>query len=340
MVRSSCTAAGKHFMMNSSPTPEERIWAVISHISALAFGMGLVLPIIGWSEQRNKSKYATFQCLQALGYQSLGYTLWLLSYLVLAILFMVLVVLESFLAENNGSSSGTLGFVEGSIFLFFFFGLFAVYMLLPVVAAVACAFGRNFRYPLVGTRLARYLGYGPGPGTDGTAPLNDEHQERWVAAMGHFSVILLFWGVLAPLTTWILQRKQNTFLRFQSAQTSIYQVFVNLLYLGATFLSFAGMLPFAFWFILDGSSDSSAPGFMLGLVLLLLSLLIAFVTLFVIPLFHILGQWAGYRVLKGDNYRYPILGKLVEKRLAKSYGVQELAPGASGKALDSIKEIP
>src|SRR5215216_3528303 len=72
-------------IMNTLPTTEERIWAVISHLSAIAFGMGILLPIIGWSEQRRKSKYASFQCLQALGYQSLGSNIWLLSYLVVFI---------------------------------------------------------------------------------------------------------------------------------------------------------------------------------------------------------------------------------------------------------------
>ncbi len=324
--------------MNQSPNPEERIWSVLSHLSALAFGMGLVLPIIGWSEQGNKSKYATFQCLQAFGYQSLGYTIWLLSYLVLAILFMVLVVIESFLAENNGSSNGTLSAVEGGLFLFFFFGLFAVYMLLPIIAAIACAFGRNFRYPILGTRLAQYLGYDFKQGTDETAPLNDEHQERWVAAMGHFSVIILFWGLLAPLTTWILQRRQNTFLKFQAIQTTIYQLIVNAIYIGATMLSFVGMIPLFLWAAFQGNSSSNSTIFMLGPILFLLFLFITFLIMLVIPLFHILGQWAGYRVLKGDNYHYPILGKLVEKRLAKSYGVQELAPEPNGEPLDPIKE--
>ncbi|MGE5377911.1 MAG: DUF4870 domain-containing protein, partial [Bacteroidota bacterium] len=99
-------------MMNSSPTTEERIWAVISHLSALAFGMGLALAILGWSEQRRKSKYASFQCLQALGYQSLGYTVWLLSYLVVAVLFLVLLMIESFLTEKYGTPISTMTGVE------------------------------------------------------------------------------------------------------------------------------------------------------------------------------------------------------------------------------------
>src|ERR1043165_8953429 len=81
--------------MNKSPNTEERIWAVFAHLSALALGMGLLLPIIGWSEQRRKSKYASFQCLQALGYQSLGYTVWLLAYLLVIVIALVMVTIKS-----------------------------------------------------------------------------------------------------------------------------------------------------------------------------------------------------------------------------------------------------
>src|SRR5574342_59844 len=87
--------------MNTSPTTEERIWAVLSHLSSLAFGMGILLPILGWSEQRRKSKYASFQCLQALGYQSLGYTVWLLSYLLMSV---VLIIVFAFAISTTTGS--------------------------------------------------------------------------------------------------------------------------------------------------------------------------------------------------------------------------------------------
>lgn len=59
--------------------------------------------------------------------------------------------------------------------------------------------------------------------------------------------------------------------------------------------------------------DSS--GGMVGAVVFLVSLLIAVLILLAVPLLHILGQWAGYRVLKGDEYQYPIVGRLVERWL-------------------------
>ena len=72
--------------MKILPSNEERIWAVLGHLSALAIGMGLILPLVGWAEQRGKSKFATVQCLQALGYQTLGYTVWILSMLLIALI--------------------------------------------------------------------------------------------------------------------------------------------------------------------------------------------------------------------------------------------------------------
>src|SRR5215216_5426725 len=79
--------------MNTSATTEERLWAVLSHLSSLAFGMGILLPIIGWSDQRRKSNYSSFQSLQALGYQSLGFTVWILSYLVIILLTTILLLI-------------------------------------------------------------------------------------------------------------------------------------------------------------------------------------------------------------------------------------------------------
>jgi uncharacterized membrane protein len=56
-----------------------------------------------------------------------------------------------------------------------------------------------------------------------------------------------------------------------------------------------------------------------------ISLLIAAVLILIVPLLHILGQWAGYRILKGENYRYPWIGKLVEKRLSAATTNEEKA---------------
>lgn len=299
--------------MNNAPTTEERIWAVLSHLSALTLGMGILLPVIGWAEQRRKSNYASFQCLQALGYQSLGYTIWLLSYLVVFTVFLIIVVAFSFQAETVSESFNPLLGPWFYIIFVLIFGFLVLYLVLPVIAAIACALGRDFRYPIMGNRLARYLGF------DATNEelLNDDHEIHWVAAMGHFSVIIALWGILAPLSIWLTEGKQNIFLKFQSIQTLVFQVVVTVLYFVGGFVYLLGIFVLFASIGLTGTPDTVSSVGIFVLILFFASLLITFAVVLVIPLMHILGQWAGYRVLKGDNYRYPGIGRLVENHILK-----------------------
>jgi uncharacterized Tic20 family protein len=185
-------------------------------------------------------------------------------------------------------------------------------MIFPIIAAIACGLGKEFRYPILGHRLAKYLGYVHNSDSEW---LIEEHEDRWVVAMGHFSVIIFLWGLLAPFTTWITQGKRNLFLKFQSIQTFVYQGIVTVLFFGATFLFFAG---FAALMIADPFGSSSGNSSLLGMGVFFVLSLIAAVIFLVIPLFHILGQWAGYRVLKGGDYHYPFVGKFVERWTTKS----------------------
>src|SRR4026207_2562388 len=122
-------------MLKTLPSNEERIWAVLAHLSALAMGMGLLLPVVGWSEQRIKSKYASFQCLQALGYQSLGYTIWILVTLVILVFTSIGAVIGIPNVENLQAEM--MGILIAHTALMF--GLIGVYFALPIMAAVACA---------------------------------------------------------------------------------------------------------------------------------------------------------------------------------------------------------
>lgn len=307
--------------MSTVPTTEDRIWAVLAHLSALAFGMGIALPVVGWSDQRRKSNYAAFQSLQALGYQSLGFTVWALSCL------MVVVVAAFILLVLLGTQDGAGGQNDMQMRLWIILislvliGLLAMYFVLPVLAAVACLLGRDFRYPILGDRLARYLGYEPAQSQDKW--LNEEHEIRWVAAMGHFSILIVLWGMLAPLTAWILRGKQDLFLKFQSIQTLAYQALATVLFfLGMFFYSAGVSLLFAGLGTIEEVRFDSPIG-IAGIVLFAVSVLMSILLLLCLPLMHILGQWAGYRVLKGENYRYPVAGRLVDKWVSSQPDTEE-----------------
>ncbi|HJQ14905.1 MAG TPA: DUF4870 domain-containing protein [Anaerolineales bacterium] len=308
--------------MNAAPTTEDRIWAVLSHLSALSFGMGILLPVIGWSDQRRKSNYASFQCLQALGYQSVGFTIWVLSYMVMILL--VSVILLVMLRQEGNSEASTAALSPGMVtLLIVIFGGFVLYFVLPILAAIACALGMDFHYPVLGARLSRYLRYELSQKPDEQAWLEEDHEFRWVAAMGHFSILIALWGMLAPLMAWILQGRNSSFLRFQSIQTLVFQALTTVLYVVGVVLYVFGIFVLFVTVGAMGGLDFNSPIGMVSAVLLIVVLLFAAALILFVPLLHILGQWAGYRVLKGENYQYPIIGKLVEKQMSKYSLIEE-----------------
>jgi uncharacterized Tic20 family protein len=69
-----------------------------------------------------------------------------------------------------------------------------------------------------------------------------------------------------------------------------------------------------------------SPVAMAGILFLAVSLLVIVLVMLLVPLLHILGQWAGYRVLKGDDYRYPLVGRLVEKWISQNSTSKEKIP--------------
>jgi uncharacterized Tic20 family protein len=158
---------------------------------------------------------------------------------------------------------------------------------------------------------------------EGEAWLNEDCEFRWVAAMGHFSILIVIWGMLAPLTAWFLQGKNSLFLKFQSMQTLVYQAIATVLFFVGLFLYVFGLLLLvASMGVIGGTAPNSSIG-TIGILLLAIFLLISIVLILSVPLLHILGQWAGYRVLKGDAYRYPLIGRLVEQQISKQSILKE-----------------
>ena len=294
--------------MAAQTKSEERILAVISHLSALAFGVGPFLPVILWSENRRKSGGLRFQALQAAGYQSLGYTVWALACFLLFMLWMIALFFVAALVPN-AAQNDTISMVFAVLLMVFMLGMVILYLIIPVLGAIFCGIGWNFRYPILGRGLEHFLGEQVSAAADSpNASLDSASEEHFIAAMGHFAVILPIWGALTPAYLWLNHSKHSAWLKFQSAQTAIYQLLVNLFYLGAIISSIGlGLLAlFVFSVFFDLGEWLVVAGMMVMIGLLSVAGLI-------VPVFHILGQWAGLRVLQGQDFRYPLLGALVER---------------------------
>lgn len=300
---------------------EEKFWSVLAHLSVFTGGVGLLIPIYGWIENRQKSAYASFQSLQALCYQSVGYTLWAVLYLV------VLIGLSIFTLPGllRGLPAGTAELGPWiATHALVILGLYVIYLIVPLVGALLCAVGRDFHYPLLGGPMARFLRYLPGSEPEG---LDETRADRFAASMGHFCVIYPLWGLFVPIAVLVTQGARSSYLKFQALQAIVFQVATGLLTLILGFVTFvvllSALVPFA------TARDPSQPpiesllGAMLFLVCLGVLILLA-------PLFQVLGQWAGLRILQGHDYRYPLIGRLVANWLAKREAAALLRKGHSG----------
>lgn len=291
----------------TKPTGEERILAVLAHLAALVHGLGLPLPALLWAEQRKNSRYVAFQTLQAYAFQSLGYTLWALTVLALAVLLLLGVMIINAVAPIGMEAANGLFFV----FSIGVAGLFMVYNLLAIVAALACAFGRDFRFPILGGRLAKYIAYDP---DSPDIPLNQTHEERFAVAMGHFAVIFPFYGLLGPLGLWITEGKRSALLRFHSSQTVAYQAVGSVLYTALHLIPLVLILPFMIAVLSFGAGPAGEWANPLTAVMALAGLCMLAVGVTLGPLYHILGQWAGLQTLLGRNFNYPIFARLAARR--------------------------
>jgi hypothetical protein len=116
-------------------------------------------------------------------------------------------------------------------------------------------------------------------------------------------------------------------LRFQTLQALAYQSLGTLAYIllnVSMFIIAFGMMGFMFLSIpLFGTQSGTtedvggAGGFFLAvfIIVFVILMIIQFLMIFAGPLYILLGLWAGLRVLKGKDFRYPILGKMIADRL-------------------------
>ena len=90
-----------------------------------------------------------------------------------------------------------------------------------------------------------------------------------------------------------------------------------MLYMASGVIYFFGFIIFIGLTGFEGNSSGSVSSTsMLGLVFLIVTMIVAMLIILIMPLLHIMGQWEGYRVLKGDDYHYPLIGRWVERWLS------------------------
>jgi len=145
---------------NSLPNQNDKIMAALGHISVLMPLIGLIAPIIIWTTQKEKSKYVAFQALQAIAYQLVMIFAYFIAMGCYMISFFGTFLTIPFAGESSNPSAGPIGmlgfFIPFLIFGFIFIGG-GLFILYGIVGAVFTLQGKNFRYFIIGDRVANFL---------------------------------------------------------------------------------------------------------------------------------------------------------------------------------------
>lgn len=138
--------------MDNKPARDERLMAAIAHASVVVSGLGILVGVVIWLTQKEKSAYAARQGMQAAVYQLLGMiaivTLWVLWGIFYAITFIPMIRNpEQF--QDAPPPIFWIGMASMAIPLAFMvaWGLYGLW------GALQCWRGRGFRYALLGKTL-------------------------------------------------------------------------------------------------------------------------------------------------------------------------------------------
>jgi uncharacterized Tic20 family protein len=301
------------------PISDEKVLAALAHASVLFAFFGPVGPTLIWVFQRNKSKYVRFHALQAMGYQALAFWLWFIG--IFVVIFggiLVTALVSGFLMENTSSDASFIPFILQPVIFVGMFGLWGLFFIVGIIGAIFCIIDRDFNYPLIGRWLKGKLF-----GDQITEVETEVWEDNWVSGVCHSTAILQLWGIITPLIVWFSQKERSIKLRFQAMQAILYQLSAFILYMiGMTaymavfFMMFAGMAAFG---LADPSASTNGelPPVIGIIFIIFLAVIMIFWLLMMIatPIYYILAAVASILTIRGRNFKYPILGGIIAKRM-------------------------
>lgn len=297
------------------PTSDEKVFAALAHASVLLSFLGPIGATIVWVIQRNKSKYVRYHALQAMGYQALAFWVWLISMFVVMFGVMgISIAITIATSESSVVPPEAMFFIQPVIMLIIF-GMWGVMFLIGFIGAVFCMLGKDFRYPILGNWLQHKLF-----NEQNTEEETEKWEDYWVGGVCHATAILQLWGMITPFIVWFSQKDRSPRLKFQSLQAVIYQLVATVAYL----VSYVGFFFVYVIFIaaLAMSGISTDPGQDLspafGIVFILMMavfILVWLAWMALYPIYFILAGVATIRTMRGHDFKYPILGKILLKRM-------------------------
>lgn len=300
-----------------TPTSDEKVLAALAHASVFLSFFGPIGATIIWVIQRNKSKYVRFHALQAMGYQALTFWAWFISIFIITLgMVGVGFVITLLTSESSVLPPAAMFFIQPVVVLIIF-GMWGLMILTGFVGAVFCMLGKDFHYPLLGNWLHNKLF-----NENNTEEEAAKWEDYWVGGVCHATAILQIWGLVTPFVVWFSQKDRSARLKFQSLQAAIYQLIATVAYMVFSASFFFVYLFFIVILAIGGiSSDptqevSSVFGFAV-IFIMIVFMLVWFVSMILYPVYFILAGIATIRTMRGHDFKYPILGKFLLKRMSR-----------------------
>jgi uncharacterized Tic20 family protein len=134
--------------------------------------------------------------------------------------------------------------------------------------------------------------------------------ERVTAALAHSVVIAYGLGAIGAMVMWLLQKEKSKYVAFQALQAAVYQLVGLLVYIvgwgcwGSCYgLSLIPIIANA-----EKYKEAPPPIFFISLGLMV-------VPLGLMGLWMLYGLWGAWRAFQGRDFRYIVLGRMLERYL-------------------------
>jgi uncharacterized Tic20 family protein len=142
--------------MNQEPkNAENRLLAALAHGSAVAQGIGILVGVVVYFNQREKSRYAAFQAMQAAVFQLVNFVIAIGLWMVWGILYGLSMIPLIKLAESDIDASPPPLFWISMISMIIPLMYMVIVGLYGLWGALRTWQGKNFRYLIIGRWLEK-----------------------------------------------------------------------------------------------------------------------------------------------------------------------------------------
>jgi uncharacterized Tic20 family protein len=138
---------------------------------------------------------------------------------------------------------------------------------------------------------------------------NRNVENRLLAALAHGSVAAQGVGILVGILVFITQREKSRYAAFQALQAALYQLisFIIMIILWVIWGVLYGLSMIPLIIQAETNPDAAPP---VIFWIAMLSMVIPFIYMIVVGMY---GLWGGIRTWQGKDFRYFILGGMLEK---------------------------